>query len=105
MNFGIKIKEGIDKEKYHRDIVWDENGQKYNFIITGMISRNKGQWDVVRAIKILLDTGVSNVHLSILGSRNGRMPWVIDEYNYLRRMHGGTPQNYNFINFISGQNS
>lgn len=76
----VCIYDGIDIERYHQDVKWEGNEQQYNFIITGMISKNKGQWDAVKAIETLIKRGICNVHLTLLGSGNGRMLWVINKY-------------------------
>lgn len=75
----VCIYNGVDAERYRGIINWGEN-QHHNFIITGVISKNKGQWDAVKAIEVLVRKGIRNVHLTLLGSGNGRFVWVMNQY-------------------------
>lgn len=68
-----------------------ENGMKKNgntFLFLGSISKNKGQWDAVRAVKVLSDRGI-NVKLIIAGAYNYKTLWTINRYikdNHLEQL-------------------
>lgn len=73
------IYNGVDAERYRKNIVW-QDGECHNFIITGVINPNKGQWDAVKAIDILIKRGVKNIHLSLLGQSSGRTAWIMKQF-------------------------
>ena len=75
----ICIYDGVDAERYRGSVAW-EKCEPHHFIITGVISPNKGQWDAVKAIETLVNRGISNIHLTLLGSGSGRTVWTINQY-------------------------
>ena len=82
--YGIEsvcVYNGVDAERYKGEIDW-KNEEQHKFIITGVISQNKGQWDAVRAIAVLVNRGVRNVHLSLLGRSSGRITWLMKQFIY-----------------------
>ena len=75
----VCVYDGVDAERYKGKIAW-ENNEQHKFIITGVISQNKGQWDAVKAIATLVNRGVKNVHLSLLGRSSGRITWIMKQF-------------------------
>ena len=75
----VCVYNGVDAERYKGNIAW-ENSEHHKFIITGVISSNKGQWDAVRAIAVLVNRGIRNVHLSLLGRSSGRITWLMKRF-------------------------
>ena len=71
--------DGIDAERYKEKIAWMDS-EHHNFIITGVISPNKGQWDAVKAIEVLANRRICNVHLTLLGRSSGRTVWAMQQY-------------------------
>jgi len=81
----IHIYNGLDIEKYWENQLELYNSQVNRFIITGMITSNKGQWDAVRAVKILVEDN-EKVHLTIIGRSTDRMQWVIKRFIEANRL-------------------
>ena len=52
----------------------------YNILFAGSISENKGQWDAIKAIKILVDEGFKQIRLYIIGSGTERFLWIMKKY-------------------------
>lgn len=75
---------GVDAERYKRSITWEKQ-KLHKFLITGVISANKGQWDAVKAMDVLVKRGITNVHLSLLGRSSGRIVWIMRQF--IREKH------------------
>lgn len=77
----VRIYDGVDTEKYYyenNEPCFDRENN--NFIITGMITPNKGQWDAVKAVKKLVEEGINKIHLDILGNGSSSFLWIINRY-------------------------
>lgn len=61
----IIVYNGINIEACEKKINF---GDKIRFCIVGLIRSSKGQWDVVKAGKLLLDKGIENFEIHIIGS-------------------------------------
>lgn len=78
----IRLYNGIDKNAYYHCIDPDESGRKSNeLLIAGRISEEKGQWDAVRAVEVLVNRGIS-VHLNVVGG--GNTAWKNSIKRYIR---------------------
>lgn len=77
----VRIYNGIDIEKYlDEDIEGHLQCVENNFVITGAITENKGQWDAIKAIKLLVEEGIENVHLTLIGKGGAQFLWVLKKY-------------------------
>lgn len=75
----IKIYNGFDLERYTKQI---KLGRKYRniFLVAAMISPQKGQWDAMRATKLLVDKGHADIKLIIVGHGNENYVWTLKKY-------------------------
>lgn len=77
----VHIYNGIDADKYRRELSrLSHDESMHNFIITGAISKNKGQFDAVRALEILLSEGIKNIHLTMMGHGSEGFRWFLKKY-------------------------
>lgn len=77
----ICIYDGLDIEKYKtalRSVDFDK--EIHRFLITGNVTKNKGQFDALRAIKLLIDEGIRNIELVLVGNITTQLLWVIKHY-------------------------
>lgn len=71
------IYDGIDSERYMQAI---EKKDNYNFLVVGNISETKGQLDVIKAVRILKEQGVNDVHVYMVGCYSARFVWCLKKY-------------------------
>lgn len=75
------IYNGIDIEKYKNELEQVTHpSDMQRFIITGTISKNKGQFDAVRAVELLRKEGFNNIQLDLIGNGSGRFVWFLKQY-------------------------
>lgn len=78
----IRVYNGIDSERYEIDLInYKEcKGEVQNFLITGVISEDKGQWDAIKAFKCLVEEGIKNIHLTIIGEGSEKFLWILKRF-------------------------
>ena len=64
------IYNGIDSERFYRENHMILNSEDVNILITGTISESKGQIQIIKACKYLVDSHVDNFVLHIVGIGN-----------------------------------
>lgn len=82
VRFGIdtvKIYNGLNIKRFKNQIE-DKKEYKNIFLAAGRITPPKGQWDIVRATKLLLKNGSSNVIVIIAGGGNDGYVWALKKY-------------------------
>lgn len=62
------IYNGVDAEKFYEKRASTFSEDIINLLITGTVSESKGQWQIIQAIKQLVDQGRTEFHLNIVGS-------------------------------------
>lgn len=81
------IYNGIDIDSYKNEL----NEANYSsglqrFVITGAITQGKGQFDAVRAVEVLIEEGISNIHLDLVGYGGGRFCWFLEQYIHNKKL-------------------
>lgn len=90
----VKIYDGINIEKYAVKINQDCNFSP-TFLVAGMITPEKGQWDAICAVENLIKRGYSDVELIIVGDTGARYTWALKKYIKKR----GLDRNINILPF------
>lgn len=73
----IKLYNIIDSERFKEEL---SNRKEHNILNAGHVTEAKGQLDAIKAIKILVDNGYTDVKLYIVGSCDRRFKWCFDRY-------------------------
>lgn len=77
----VQIYNGIDSSRYKNELTgFITEKKQHNFLISGVISQNKGQWDAIKAVEYLVNEDITNVHLTLLGSGKESFLWIISQY-------------------------
>lgn len=74
----ITIYNGIDMAKC--DCLSQREYLDWNIMIAGNLSENKGQFDAIKAVRLLKDDGIVNVRLYIIGNGVEKLKWCIKKY-------------------------
>ena len=86
-NYGIasnKIYDGLDCKKYVQSAKKEE---EYSFLVAGAtISEEKGQLDVIKAVKILNKKGIDYIKVYIVGNYSFRFAWCLKRYIEIHRI-------------------
>lgn len=83
----VCIYNGIDIDKYKNklgELKYDT--QRNRFIITGNITKEKGQYEAIRAVELLIKEGITNIHLELIGNGEGRFLWFLKQYIYMKNL-------------------
>lgn len=75
----IRMYNGLDIDKYENAID-DKNTYNRNFLMAGIISEEKGQWDAIRAVEFLIKKGYTDIKLYIIGNANEVFKWSVEKY-------------------------
>lgn len=73
-----RIYNGISKEKYKQQAC--HANQKCQFVMVGMITDHKGQFEAVKATSVLVKRGIKDFHVSLVGSADYEYINQIKEY-------------------------
>jgi len=73
---------GFDINKYYIESSKKLDSQNVNCIMVGRLAEGKRQLDAIKAIEILNNKGIKNVHLNIIGYRD-RFPYDNEIKNYI----------------------
>lgn len=77
----VCIYDGIDTEKYKSNLYCMHGKMKiHQFIIVGNMTEGKGQFDAVRAMKILKDNKINNIKLLLVGNASEQFAWLLKKY-------------------------
>ena len=75
----LQIYDGIDIEGY--DIKkCDGTREKNSFLLAGYFQEGKGQWEVVYAVEKLINKGINNIHVYMVGAGERRYIWCLQQY-------------------------
>ena len=72
----IRMYNGLDIE----NVIDDKNTYNRNFLMAGIISEEKGQWDAIRAVEFLIKKGYTDIKLYIIGNANEVFKWSVEKY-------------------------
>lgn len=75
----IRMYNGLDIDKYE-NVIDDKNTYNRNFLMAGIISEEKGQWDAIRAVEFLIKKGYTDIKLYIIGNANEVFKWSVEKY-------------------------
>lgn len=75
----IRMYNGLDIDKYE-NVIDDKNTYNRNFLMAGIISEEKGQWDAIRAVEFLIKKGYTDIKLYIIGNANAVFKWSVEKY-------------------------
>lgn len=75
----IRMYNGLDIDKYE-NVIDDKNTYNRNFLMAGIISEEKGQWDAIRAVEFLIKKGYADIKLYIIGNANEVFKWSVEKY-------------------------
>lgn len=75
----IRMYNGLDIDKYE-NVIDDKNAYNRNFLMAGIISEEKGQWDAIRAVEFLIKKGYTDIKLYIIGNANEVFKWSVEKY-------------------------
>ncbi len=75
----VIIYNGIDLEKYTIDKPALFKTEEIHLLYCGIISESKGTLDVVKAVGYLVNNGITNVHLAIVGGRSSYWD-IVNQY-------------------------
>ena len=79
--YGLKahvIYDGINESIYYKNI--DNVIPNRNIVVAGNMNEAKGQIDAIKAVKILVDKGMRDVHLYLVGNNSKRFRWCLDKF-------------------------
>ena len=81
----IRLYNGLDIKRFKRKV----EKRKYNhkFLLAGVVSEGKGQWDAVRAVEALVKQGYSDVELFIVGDGDENLRWMIEKYVTMKNLN------------------
>lgn len=83
----IRIYDGVDADRYKRELSnLPGKETEHRFIITGAITENKGQYEAIRAVEILVQEGVKNIHLTLIGPVMESLGWFLNQYILRHRL-------------------
>lgn len=74
----LRIYNGLDIQRFRRSI--EDRSFDNIFIVPGAITLPKGQWDVLRAVKILCERGYRDVRVIIVGNGEENYLWALNKY-------------------------
>lgn len=75
----IRMYNGLDIDKYE-NVIDDKNTYNRNFLMAGIISEEKGQWDAIRAVEFLIKKGYTDIKLYLIGNANEVFKWSVEKY-------------------------
>lgn len=75
----IRMYNGLDIDKYE-NVIDDKNTYNRIFLMAGIISEEKGQWDAIRAVEFLIKKGYTDIKLYIIGNANEVFKWSVEKY-------------------------
>lgn len=75
----VKLYNIIDSQRYKAEILRKPE-VRYNILLAGVISEAKGQLDAIKAVKLLVDKGITNFKLYLVGGFDKRFKWCFDKY-------------------------
>ena len=80
----VRVYEGLDAENYYtqKEILTKE---LINLLCIGLIVEKKGQWQVIEACKILVEKGISNFRVNIVG--RGAQDYISALQEKIRQYH------------------
>lgn len=82
----LRIYNGLNIERFK--LIIDKNKDFKNiFLVAGMITPEKGQWDAICATEILIEKGYSDIKLIIVGDGNTSYLWAIKKYILKNRLN------------------
>lgn len=84
----IRFKESIASKKFFEK----------KFIITSMITPEKGQWDAIRATELLVENGHDDIEVNIVGNGSVGYVWALKKYIKRKKLE-------NNIHILSFQNN
>lgn len=90
---GVKIDKKYKKIKLKKD-------KSYNILIAGTIKKNKRQLDAIRAIKILVNKGYTNIKLYIVGNSNEDYLKILKDFTDKNNLS----KNILFIDYVDNLN-
>ncbi len=77
----IPLYDGLDIERFKEEIdIKKVEKNVFQVIIAGAVTKAKGQWDAIKAFRILLEQGYNNVHLHIVGDGSVQFIWEMKRY-------------------------
>lgn len=75
----LRIYNGLRIDRFKEEL-----GEKADFdnmfIAPGMITPEKGQWDIIRAVEILRGRGLSDIRIMIVGNGDAGYIWALKKY-------------------------
>lgn len=74
-----QIYDGFDTNRYKRDLTESANGS-YTFLLAGCMDSGKGQWDAVRAMELLVQSGEKRPRLIMVGEGQRKYVWSLQHY-------------------------
>lgn len=74
-----RIYDGLHIERFREELGEKPDGS-HTFIAPGLITPEKGQWDIVRAVEILRERGFSDIRVTIIGNGDAGYLWAIKKY-------------------------
>lgn len=75
----VKIYDGMDHSRFISTID-KTNADNSSFLLPGVISEGKGQWEAVRAVEFLVQNRIKNVQLYIVGDGVFKYVWEMKVY-------------------------
>lgn len=90
------IYDGLDIMKYIRPLEKEPENKINTFLLAGNISAGKGQFDAVRALELIINKGMTDVRLIMIGNGTHNYLWGMKRYI---RQHGLNQ----FIEFVPFQ--
>lgn len=75
----VQLYDGLEVERFKRDLT-TKNKFDNSFIVVAMITPEKGQWDVVQAVELLMKEGHDDINVVIVGNGAYNYVWALKKY-------------------------
>lgn len=80
-----RLYDGLNVARYKENIRL-KKCYKNNFIVSSMITPEKGQWDVIRATEILVQRGYDDIKVNMVGHGRKNYVWALKKYIKRKRL-------------------
>lgn len=74
-----RIYNGLNIPRFYREIDANKSFNR-TFLVAGVITPEKGQWDVIRAVESLCERGICDIKVIIVGGGKESYRWVLKKY-------------------------
>lgn len=83
----IRLYDGLHINRF-KEALGEKPFFDHTFFAPGLITPEKGQWDIVKAVEILKERGYSDVKVTIIGNGDTSFIWAMKKYIHKKNLEG-----------------